>query len=84
MIMIVIVIIVMAVPPVPVCLLLVVVQPAKVPIVPMIFDYPLMVVDVFVIVPAVIVVVVRVVHPVASGRTACSCGWDEKGCGQQE
>lgn len=66
-IMIMVVIVVMTVPPVPIFLLLIVVQLAKVPIVPMIFDDPLMVVDGFVIVPAVIVVIVRVVHPVSLG-----------------
>ena len=84
MIMIMVVIVVMTVPPVPICLLLVVVQLAKVSIVPMIFDDPLMVVDGFVIVPAVIVVVVRVVHAIASTSATRGQGWREKSDGQQE
>jgi hypothetical protein len=73
-----IVIIVMIVPPVPVFLLLIAVQFAKVSIVAMIVDYPLMVVDGFVIVPVVIVVVVRVVDAIASSCTTRSYGGCEK------
>ena len=80
--MIVIMVIVMAVAPVPVLLLVILVQSAKVAVVTMMFDYPLMVVDSLVIVPAMIVVVIRIVDTIASGCTASGYGWGEE-CGGQ-
>ena len=83
-IMVMIVIIVMIVPLGPIFLLLIVIQSAKVPIFPMIVDDPLMVVDDFVIVPAVIVVVVRVVDRIASSCSTRRRGRCEKGGSQQK
>jgi hypothetical protein len=79
----VIVVVVMIVAPVPVLLLLIAVQSAKISIFAMIFDHPLMVVDSFMIVPAVIVVVVRVVGAIGSSGTSRRYGGPEKSSGQQ-
>ena len=77
------VIIVMVVAPVPISLLVILVQSVKVAVVTMILDHPLMVVDSFVIVPAMIVVVIGIVDAVGSGGTASgNCGCEE--CGGQQ
>jgi hypothetical protein len=62
--------IVMAVAPVPVLFLVVPAQSAIVAVVTTIFDHPLMVVDSFVVVPAMIVVVIGIVDTIGSGCTA--------------
>jgi hypothetical protein len=78
------IVVVMIVPPLPIFFLLIAVQLAKIPIVSMIVDHPLMVVDGFVIVPAVIVVAVGIVHSVAPRFTTRSYGRSKKSHGQQE
>jgi hypothetical protein len=83
-IMIVVMVIVMIVTPSPIFLLPIMVQSAKVAILATIFDDPLMVVDIFVIVPAVIVVVIRVVDAIGSGCTPGSQDRRETSRGQQE
>jgi hypothetical protein len=77
------VIIVMVVAPVPISLLVILVQSAKVAVVTMIRDHPLMVVDSFVIVPAMIVVVIGIVDAVGSSGTASGHCWSEECGGQQ-
>src|SRR5229473_5646617 len=84
MIMVMVVVVVMIVPPGPVFLLLIAVQSAKVAIVAMIFDNPLMVVNSFVIVPSVIVIVVRIVGAIGSSGASCGYGRSEKSRGQQK
>jgi hypothetical protein len=76
-------IIVMIVAPFPISLLFILVQSAKVAVVTMILDHPLMVVDRFVIVPAMIVVVVGIVGAVGSSCTTSGHGWGEECGGQQ-
>jgi len=73
-------VVVTTVAPLPVLLLIVLFQFPKGSIVTMILYDPLMVIDIFVTIPAMIVVVVRVV--VASGCTARSRGRREE-CGCQ-
>jgi hypothetical protein len=76
-------IIVMIVAPFPISLLFILVQSAKVAVVTMILDHPLMVVDSFVIVPAMIVVVIGIVDAVGSSGTASGHCW-RKECGGQQ
>jgi hypothetical protein len=79
----VVVMIVVTMPPSPVLFLIVAIQFAKVAILAMIFGDPLVVIDGFVSIPAVIVVVVRVVYAIATSTTRGQ-GWREKSDGQQE
>ncbi len=74
----------MIVPPVPILFLLITIQLAKIAIVTMIFDHPLMVIDPFVIVSAMILVVIRVVDAIAAGCTAGGHGRREERGGQQQ
>ena len=82
--MIMIVVIVMTVAPVPIFFLFIVVQSTEVPIFAMIFDDPLMVVHGFGTVPAMIVVIVRVVDAIGSSRTTGSYSRYEESGGQQQ
>ena len=75
--------VVMAVAPIPILLLLIAIELAKVAIFTMILDYPLVVVNSFVIVPAVIVVVVRIVHAITVAATASGQGGREECDGEE-
>ena len=74
---------VMIVTPGPVLFLFVVVQFAKVAIIAMVFDCPLMVVNILVTIPAVIVVVVRIVNAIARFTTSGRHGRCKKSDSQQ-
>ena len=63
-------IVVMTVTPIPILLLLVVIEPAEISIVAMIFHHPLLVVDILVAVPAVIIVVIGIVGAIMPFATA--------------
>ena len=71
-----------AVAPFPVLPLLIVVQFTEVAIIPVILYHPLMLVDRFVIVPAMIVIVIRIVDTIAAGGTTGRYGRHEE-CGSQ-
>src|ERR1700731_3957897 len=79
-----IVVMIVIVAPTPVFLLLVAVQLAKVVAVAMRLGGPLLVVDIFVVIPAVIVAVVRVVDSIGAICAPGSDGRREKSGGQQQ